>query len=199
MNSKTAKEKILDAAKNLFYNQGINQTGINTITDKAAVAKMSLYNNFPSKSDLVAAYIEARHIEWLTLYEVRLKNVVTAYEAILAVFDAYRDHAEDAYENGFRGCGLLNAAAEFAAHSEERLAVKQHKEEVEHILVKHLNELISDSEKVQYIASMLSFLLEGSIARAGLESSSDQLIIARKMAEDILHHAVHENSLLGEQ
>ena len=65
MNTKTAKQKILDAAAILFYNDGITGTGINSITDKAKVAKMSLYNNFPTKADLITSYIEARHQEWL--------------------------------------------------------------------------------------------------------------------------------------
>ena len=48
MNDRTARQKILDAAATLFYNDGITATGINTVTAKADVAKMSLYNNFSS-------------------------------------------------------------------------------------------------------------------------------------------------------
>ncbi|MGD3148167.1 TetR/AcrR family transcriptional regulator [Acinetobacter baumannii] len=186
MNDKTARQKILDAAATLFYNDGITATGINTVTAKADVAKMSLYNNFSSKSELVDAYITARHQEWLDLYQKHLEKTKTAKEAILAVFDAYQDHAEFAYEKGFRGCGLLNAAAEFPANSSGRNAVRQHKEQVEAIVAEHLNRLLKDSQRVSYIASQLSFLLEGSMARAGLEGSSRQLQLARQMAEDIL-------------
>ncbi|HDI2821476.1 TPA: TetR/AcrR family transcriptional regulator [Acinetobacter baumannii] len=186
MNDKTARQKILDAAATLFYNDGITATGINTVTAKADVAKMSLYNNFSSKGELVDAYIAARHQEWLDLYQKRLEKTKTAKEAILAVFDAYQDHAEFAYEKGFRGCGLLNAAAEFPANSSGRNAVRQHKEQVEAIVAEHLNHLLKDSQRVRYIASQLSFLLEGSMARAGLEGSSRQLQLARQMAEDIL-------------
>lgn len=186
MNDKTARQKILDAAATLFYNNGITATGINTVTAKADVAKMSLYNNFSSKGELVDAYIAARHQEWLDLYQKRLEKTKTAKEAILAVFDAYQDHAEFAYEKGFRGCGLLNAAAEFPANSSGRNAVRQHKEQVEAIVAEHLNHLLKDSQRVSYIASQLSFLLEGSMARAGLEGSSRQLQLARQMAEDIL-------------
>lgn len=186
MNDKTARQKILDAAATLFYNDGITATGINTVTAKADVAKMSLYNNFSSKGELVDAYIAARHQEWLDLYQKRLEKTKTAKEAILAVFDAYQDHAEFAYEKGFRGCGLLNAAAEFPANSSGRNAVRQHKEQVEAIVAEHLNRLLKDSQRVSYIASQLFFLLEGSMARAGLEGSSRQLQLARQMAEDIL-------------
>lgn len=186
MNDRTARQKILDAAATLFYNDGITATGINTVTAKADVAKMSLYNNFSSKGELVDAYIAARHQEWLDLYQKRLEKTKTAKEAILAVFDAYQDHAEFAYEKGFRGCGLLNAAAEFPANSSGRNAVRQHKEQVEAIVAEHLNHLLKDSQRVSYIAAQLSFLLEGSMARAGLEGSSRQLQLARQMAEDIL-------------
>ncbi|MDN8459082.1 TetR/AcrR family transcriptional regulator [Acinetobacter baumannii] len=186
MNDRTARQKILDAAATLFYNDGITATGINTVTAKADVAKMSLYNNFSSKGELVDAYMAARHQEWLDLYQKRLEKTKTAKEAILAVFDAYQDHAEFAYEKGFRGCGLLNAAAEFPANSSGRNAVRQHKEQVEAIVAEHLNRLLKDSQRVSYIASQLSFLLEGSMARAGLEGSSRQLQLARQMAEDVL-------------
>lgn len=186
MNDRTARQKILDAAATLFYNDGITATGINTVTAKADVAKMSLYNNFSSKGELVDAYIAARHQEWLDLYQKRLEKTKTAKEAILAVFDAYQDHAEFAYEKGFRGCGLLNAAAEFPANSSGRNAVRQHKEQVEAIVAEHLNHLLKDSQRVSYIASQLAFLLEGSMARAGLEGSSRQLQLARQMVEDIL-------------
>ncbi|UUM26054.1 TetR/AcrR family transcriptional regulator [Acinetobacter colistiniresistens] len=190
MSSKSAKQKILDAAATLFYNDGISNTGINSITEKANVAKMSLYNNFATKSDLITCYIEARHQEWLYLYEKRKVQIQTPIEGILAVFDAYQDHAEFAYEKGFRGCGLLNAAAEFPAHSPERLAVKQHKDEIEAILAGHLQQLSITPQRVNELALLLSFILEGSIARAGLESASDKVFAAKHMVHNLLEQEV---------
>ena len=64
MSEKTpTRERLLNAAAALFYNNGVGATGIDAITARAGVAKMSLYNNFASKADLVTAYIEARHAE----------------------------------------------------------------------------------------------------------------------------------------
>ena len=190
MSSKSAKQKILDAASTLFYNDGISNTGINSITEKANVAKMSLYNNFATKSDLITCYIEARHQEWLDLYEKRKVQIQTPIDGILAVFDAYQDHAEFAYEKGFRGCGLPNAAAEFPAHSPERLAVKLHKDEIEAILAGHLQQLSINPQRVKELALLLSFILEGSIARAGLESSSDKVFAAKQMVHNLLEQEV---------
>lgn len=184
---KAARVRLLEAAASLFYNDGITATGIDTITAKAGVAKMSLYNNFSSKTDLVAAFIEARHAEWLALYEARIKRACTAREKVLAVFDAYADHANCAYERGFRGCGLLNAAAELPAGAPGRNAVRRHKEHVERLLLDHLNEMLGGTRQpLNDIASHLSFLLEGSMSRAGLEGSDARVQQARRIADSLL-------------
>lgn len=154
---------------------------------------MSLYNNFPAKSDIVTSYISHRHQEWLDLYVLREEKSETPIEKVLAVFDAYQDHAEFAYEKGFRGCGLLNAAAEFPANSPERVSIKLHKDEVENIIANHLSKVIINIDRTNKVALMLTFLLEGSIARAGLEGSSSKIQCAKEMARDILkREVIHE-------
>jgi AcrR family transcriptional regulator len=185
--SDSVKNRLLAAAGVLFYNDGIGATGIDAITAKAGVAKMSLYNNFSSKSELVAAFLEARHAEWLALYEIRLEAAHSPIERVLAIFDAYNDHALFAYERGFRGCGLLNAAAELPAGDAGRDAVRRHKEEVENLLAQHLKELFpKQTKKVGELAEHLSFLLEGSMSRAGLEGSDKRLQHARQLAVSLL-------------
>jgi len=187
INSKTAYEKLLNAARILFYNHGINGTGIDSIIKKAGVAKKSLYNNFSSKDELVAVYLQVRHEEWISLYNSRLDVAITPKERVMAVFSAYKDHAEYAYENGFRGCGLLNAAAELSAGAPGRQTVRRHKEEVEAILAAHLTELMNGNiECARSVARHFSFLLEGSISRAGLEGNSECVTQASNIAEQIM-------------
>ena len=132
--SESARDRLLSAARVLFYNDGIAATGIDAIVKRAGVAKKSLYNNFASKAELVATYLQIRHEEWLALYANRLQQAASPKERVMAVFLAYEDHAEFAYERGFRGCGLLNAAAELPAGAPGRQAVRGHKEQVESIL-----------------------------------------------------------------
>jgi AcrR family transcriptional regulator len=183
----SARTRLLDAATRRFYADGVSATGIDTITAEAGVAKMSLYNNFASKADLVMAYLDARHEEWLGLYRRRLQAVGDARGGVLAVFDAYVDHAAFSYERGFRGCGLLNAAAELPAGHEGRDVVRRHKEEVESLLAGHLEELLPDRpEEVRATAEHLSFLLEGAMARAGLEGAGTRVQHARTMAAKLL-------------
>ncbi|GAA3502811.1 TetR/AcrR family transcriptional regulator [Streptomyces prasinosporus] len=183
----TARERLLAAAARRFYADGVSATGIDTITTEAGVAKMSLYNNFSSKADLVRAYLDARHEEWLGLYRRRLEEAGDARGGVLAVFDAYADHAALAHEHGFRGCGLLNAAAELPVGDEGRAVVRRHKEEVESLLAGHLEELLPDRpERARTVAEQLAFLLEGATARAGLEGTGTRLEHARAMAADLL-------------
>nr|WP_183830128.1 TetR/AcrR family transcriptional regulator [Rhizobium cellulosilyticum] len=183
----SAHDRLMQAAMMLFYNHGISATGIDAIVQRAGVAKKSLYNNFASKADLVNQYLEARHAEWLALYDAREATASHPKERILAVFDAYQDHAEFAYERGFRGCGLLNAAAELEAGDVGRAAVRQHKEQVESILAKHLSALVpDDADRVTSLAAHIAFLLEGAMARAGLEGNSARVLSARAMASDML-------------
>ncbi|MBO3678870.1 TetR/AcrR family transcriptional regulator [Streptomyces sp. NEAU-YJ-81] len=182
-----ARERLLAAAARRFYADGVTATGIDTITTEAGVAKMSLYNNFSSKSDLVRAYLDARHEEWLALYASRLEQAQNPRDGVLAAFDAYADHAAFAYERGFRGCGLLNAAAELPAGDEGRSVVRRHKEEVERLIAGHLEELLPDRpDDVRTMAEHLSFLLEGAMARAGLEGDDNRLRHARAMAATLL-------------
>ena len=176
-----ARERLLEAAATRFYDRGITATWIDTIIAEAGVAKKSLYNNFASKADLVDAYIEERHQEWLELHAVRAAAASTAADRVLAVFDAYLDHANGAYEFGFRGCGLLNAAAELPSGAPGRAAVRRHKEHVERILADDLGAL-TDPDTARETAEHFSFLLEGAVARAGLEGTSDRLKRARGIA-----------------
>ncbi len=182
-----AREALLEAASRRFYADGLAGTGIDALTTEAGVAKKSLYNNFASKADLVTAYLDARHQEWLGLYRARLDGAASAGERVLAVFDAYADHANLAYVNGFRGCGLLNAAAELPAGDPGRTVVQQHKEEVEALLLEHVAELLPSSpEQARSIARHLAFLLEGAMARAGLEGNDRCLQESRQIAASLI-------------
>ncbi|WP_055695584.1 TetR/AcrR family transcriptional regulator [Streptomyces prasinopilosus] len=182
-----ARERLLAAAARRFYGDGVTATGIDTITAEAGVAKMSLYNNFSSKADLVRAYLGARHEEWLARYRSRLERAEGPRDGVLAVFDTYVDSADSVGGNGFRGCGLLNAAAEMPAGDEGRALVRRHKEEVERLMADHLAELLPGRPGAAHAtAEHLAFLLEGATARAGLEGDSGRLRRARAMAVDLL-------------
>lgn len=183
----SAREKLLAAAAELFYAEGVAATGIDAITAKAGVAKMSLYNNFANKADLVKAYLDGRCAEWAELRAARLATAETPKERVMAIFDSYVDHAHLAYSWGFRGCGLLNAAAELPVGDPGRAVVAAQKAEVEDLVSTSLAELLpGEPDRVRETAEHLSYLLEGAMARAGLDGHDARLASARRMASGLL-------------
>src|SRR6478609_9372006 len=86
-----ARERLLAAAEELFYQEGVQSVGIDRIIERAGVAKASLYGNFKGKEDLVRAYLHARHDARRAAIEERLAMHESAREKLLAVFDAMGD------------------------------------------------------------------------------------------------------------
>ena len=107
----SARDRILNVASELFYHQGVRAVGIDTIIAAAGVAKMSLYRAFPSKDDLVAAYLERRNVEFWERWDRTVADHPDAPRAQLeALLDAItRRTVAEAY----RGCPFLNTATEF--------------------------------------------------------------------------------------
>ncbi len=179
-----AKERLLEAAGRRFYADGISATGIDAITAEAGVAKMSLYNNFSSKDELVVAYLDRRHAEWLGLLEERTQRARNAIERVLAVFDAYLDHAGLAYAHGFRGCGLLNGAAELPVGHPGRERVRAHKDEVRRIMIERCTGAgASDPEQ---LGEHLFLVVEGGVVTAGVDGNPERLQRARRLAQLLL-------------
>ncbi|GAA3708004.1 TetR/AcrR family transcriptional regulator [Zhihengliuella alba] len=187
MTKASARSRLLAAAREKFYADGIAATGVDGIVESAGVAKMSLYNNFGSKAELVVAYLEARHQEWLDLYSARLEGAETSLDGVLAVVDAYIDDAHAAHARGFRGCGLLNAAAELPAGDPGRRLVAKHKADVEELIRGHLSRMAGEKASRDG-AEEISFVLEGAMARAGLEGSDRRLRTAREIIARIVGH-----------
>jgi AcrR family transcriptional regulator len=105
----SARERLLDAADELFYEEGIHIVGIDRVIEKAGVAKASLYSTFGSKDELVRAYLtrryeqrRARITEWVARYD-------TPRDQLLGVFDAL---GESIAQPGYHGCAFANATAE---------------------------------------------------------------------------------------
>lgn len=105
----SARDRLLAAADELFYAEGVNSVGIDRIIDRAGVAKASLYSTFGSKDELVRAYLEARHRTRVERFTRELAGIADPRERILEVF-AVLGRVFDA--GSFRGCAFLNAAAE---------------------------------------------------------------------------------------
>src|SRR4051812_22167676 len=103
------RERLLAAADELFYREGINNVGIDRVLEHAGVAKASLYSTFGSKEELVRAYLQGRHETRRARIEKAIARHRSPREQMLAVFDAM---AEAFAQPGFRGCAFLMANSE---------------------------------------------------------------------------------------
>jgi AcrR family transcriptional regulator len=105
----SARDRLLAAANELFYEEGIHTVGIDRVIERAGVAKASLYSTFGSKDELVRAYLASR----AEARQRRIAEKIAGHEAprdrILAVFDAL---GESIVLPTFRGCAFMNATAE---------------------------------------------------------------------------------------
>jgi AcrR family transcriptional regulator len=105
----SARERLLAAADELFYREGVQTVGIDRIISRAGVAKASLYNTFGSKEELVRAYLEGRHAHVSERINRALKRFRTPRERLLGVFDAQGEQFTDPE---FNGCAFEMASAE---------------------------------------------------------------------------------------
>ena len=105
----SARERLLDAANELFYAEGVHTVGIDRVIERAGVAKASLYNTFGSKDELVRAYLEGRHARMAARITAHIERHADPRDKLLAIFEA---QGELFAEPGFRGCAFVSASAE---------------------------------------------------------------------------------------
>jgi AcrR family transcriptional regulator len=121
MTRTSARERLLAAASELFYESGIQATGVDAIISAAGVAKATFYRHFPSKDHLVVAWLEDTRTNWLVdVRRVAEARASSPVEVIPLLFDAA---AEWFRADGYRGCPYLNASVELTDQAHPALPV----------------------------------------------------------------------------
>ncbi|MFH8469055.1 TetR/AcrR family transcriptional regulator [Streptomyces sp. NPDC017991] len=115
----TPYERLLAAATELFYREGVHTVGIDRVIARAGVAKASLYSSFGSKEALIAAYLEVRHRAMRERVERAIDGRRSPRDRLLAVFDVQIMLAGD---SEYRGCAFANATAEAHAVSADEVS-----------------------------------------------------------------------------
>ena len=163
---RSPRERLLEAAGELFYAEGVQSVGIDRVIERAGVAKASLYSTFGSKEELVRAYLDERHGRIVG----RLRTAVDAVDPadpvarILAVFDA---QAQIIRAPDFHGCAFAAAAAE--APRDGRI------DEATHAYRREIRELFTElataagAPDPPLLASQLQVLYDGGSAAANLD------------------------------
>lgn len=169
------QERILETADRLFYRQGIRVVGVDTVAAEIGISKRTLYNYFPSKDDLIVAYLSRR------LRPIEVSEGPPA-EQILEDFDRLERAMRS---EGYRGCPFMNAVAELAdpGHAAHRIAVA-HKAKRRDLFRKLLIQLhVSNPDG---LATQLMILGEGAVAQALVHGDPKMARAAREAARVLL-------------
>lgn len=166
-----ARTRILETALRLFYAHGTRAVGIDRIIAESGVAKMSFYNHFPSKADLIAAFLEERHRRWMDWFSRAITTRKTkAGSNLTAVADVLREWfaAPD-----FHGCAFINILAETDRTNErERTIARNHKRDLQALLTQLAR---NDGVPRPGDAARLALtVVEGAIVRAEMTGDGDR-------------------------
>ena len=117
-----AIDRIRQSAQELFYNEGIRAIGVDEIVNRAGVTKPSLYRSFASKDELAAAYLRDYDAAFWQRFDAGAERHAGDPRAQLRVY--MQGLAQRASKDGYRGCGLTNAAVEYPdpAHPARQVA-----------------------------------------------------------------------------
>ena len=169
------QERILKTADSLFYGEGIRAVGVDTIASEVGISKRTLYNYFPSKDDLIVAYLARR------LRPTAVSELPPA-EQILGNFDQLERSLAD---DGFRGCPFVNAVAELKepGHTANKIALAFKDQSRT-----WFRELLSRLEiaNPESLAMQLMLLVDGAIAAAVVRRDPKMARVAREAARVLL-------------
>ena len=180
------RDRLLAAASRLFTEAGIQATGVDAIIEAAGVAKATFYRHFPSKDDLVVAWLRDSRTRWFDrLRATAHASSADPREEILLFFEAVAGWLET---EGYRGCPYLNSSVEITDPTHPaRLVIHETLDEIG----AYLRSLLvaagyPDAEKR---AMELHTLLAGSISLAVARQTSEFAILAREAARKLLDEA----------
>jgi len=161
MVASVARDRILQAVDDLFYREGVRAVGVDAVIARAGVNKMSLYRNFGSKDQLIAAFLEERNRQYWSWWD----SVMQRYDgdARQKLHGLFEELQARVTRKGYRGCPFVNLAAELSDPGHPaRTVITRHKQE----LRRRLRELgkAAGAKDPDALAGSLTLLVEGAYA-----------------------------------
>ncbi len=181
------RDHLIDTAIEIFYRDGFHATGIDKILAQSGVAKMTLYNHFRSKDELILAALRRRDENFRNWFVRAVEGRATApRERLLALYDVL---AEWIAGDDFNGCMFINASAEFAdAGDPVHATAAEHKR----LILAYIHDLAgaAGAADADALAWDLMLLVEGAIVMAHVAGEKDAAARARRAAETMVAGAL---------
>ena len=185
--NRSAKDRILDAANQLFYGEGIRAVSVDAIAARAGITKKTLYYHFKSKDDLIEAYLVSRDQPNLALF----KKWFDQTDGLLAdkVEAIFLNLATSARHPKWKGCGFLRTAAELAnmpGHPAMKVGAG-HKKKFEAWLCEEFRE--RGTARPEQLARHIVLLLDGAFSTVLMHHDPDYFLSAGRAASQMVEHA----------
>jgi AcrR family transcriptional regulator len=181
----TARARLLAAADELFYAEGIHTVGIDRIIERAGVAKASLYSLFGNKEGLIRAYLRGRLERRQDRTVRRLEGVESPREQLLAVYDVL---ASFIAEPDFHGCAFMNACAESKPGSAAIEAAEESRGWTRALFTRLARE--AGAPDPEALARQLVQLYDGAIVTARMDGDPTAATTARASAAALIDAAI---------
>jgi AcrR family transcriptional regulator len=170
------REHILATASELFYRRGVRAVGVDLVIQEAGVAKTSLYRHFPTKDDLIVAFLEREDVDFWSVWDAVAQRHA---DDPMAELEAHMSWiGERLSRSNYRGCPQINVAAEFAEPDHPaRQVSRAHMQALRARLDAMARRL--DVPRPQELGAQLAVLINGAFASSGLlapEEATDVLV-----------------------
>jgi len=177
------RDRILDTASRLFYERGVRAVGVDLVVLEAAVAKTSLYRYFPTKDDLIVAFLEREDLEFWALWDSVAEQHADDPAGEL---DAHmRWIGERLARSNYRGCPQINVAAEFAEQDHPARQVSQrHMQALRGRLLDIAKRL--NVPRPKQLAAQLAVLVNGAFVSSGLLGADEAVGVLRAAMKALL-------------
>lgn len=151
------RERILHAAHDLFYRDGIRATGIDRVIAESGVSKVTFYRQFASKDDLILAFLAHRHERWMSWFVDALARHGGTLAAVVPTLREWLCGAD------FRGCAFLNSVGELGPVLPDVLALtRAHKND----MTRALAALMRPSAGRARASRAIALAVDGAIVQA---------------------------------
>lgn len=173
------KDRIIETASRLFYEQGYNSTGINQIIKEAEVAKASLYQYFPSKDVLLLEYLKVAGQSTSETLNLVVENIEDPKLKVVALFDFIEKYSR---QTTFQGCVFLNIASEIPKENKKANAlIKKQKDGIRSLFAS----ILAPVGKAD-LADELYVLFDGALITTKIHDEMWPLTITKKIVEKLL-------------
>lgn len=167
-NGGSAKDTLFETAARLFYEQGYRATGVDTIAAASGIGKMTLYRHYPSKDDLIVAYLERTDREFWEHWEASTAEADTPRDKLIAFFASLQRYVTT---SACHGCALLNVTSEYPEpdYPGHQVALR-HKRDVRARFLELATE--AGAREPEILANTLVLLMDGAYMAARVFGAS---------------------------